>query len=697
MIVREFLTWWGINVDDKGVEKFEKGIERARKKADATGDALANMYDKPRNALGQFVKYKDSLFSGGSGKLLGGYVESINLIKEAAADAKRELMLLSGAFAVGAVGLGAFFKLAGDFEQTETAFEVLIGDADKARQKIAELQQFAASTPFNFANVADLSKRLMAYEVTADELIPTMTILGNIAAGVGKDKLPQLVLAFGQVKSATRLTGAELRQFTEAGVPLISELAKHFGTTSAEIKKMVENGKVGFKDVEKALQNLTGEGGRLNNMMQRQAGTLLGMFSNLVDNLQILAIEVGKRGLLGKAKEFLTGMIRFLETNRKQIIDNLQYAVELLIEGMAGLIALGKGAWNVFSGLAQAVGGTRKALEILGKTLLFLAGARMFFLLGKLSIGIAGVAKAVLGIGNAALITQVKIAWWAIMVGAAIAGLALIIEDVVGYFQGKKSLIGMILGDPKGITAAFDKLLDPIFSKLKGFGQDLGKSVIEGIKALSDADWKNIGTGMITALELILNVSSIPVRLGMAIAEGIVDGMIAGIQKNFPKLAAFLGIEDIVTKTGGVNKAAAGDAQTQAMRNMSWSDMLFSSMGFGNKDQRAQFDTAFPTKKPSGGFATEGEKEAWKQIWQMLTLMTAKSGPVWDKAYPPPVPKVPGAGGAGMTIGTLNQNLSIPPGMPTEQAQQMLDKSNKKTWDGVIRETSRAGSPAVDY
>jgi tape measure domain-containing protein len=124
--------------------------------------------------------------------------------------------------------------------------------------------------------------------------LPELKKLGDIAAGVGLDKFPQLTLAYGQVRAATKLTGAELRQFTEAGVPLLDELAKHFGTTAGAVQEMISDGGVKFKDVSKALQNLTSDGGRFNDLMAKQALTLGGVLSSVEDGFIKIQRELGQ-------------------------------------------------------------------------------------------------------------------------------------------------------------------------------------------------------------------------------------------------------------------------------------------------------------------------------------------------------------------------------------------------------------------
>lgn len=97
----------------------------------------------------------------------------------------------------------------------------MTGDARIADAFIREMTDFAKTTPFEIGNLETASKQLLAYGFEVQNVIPTMKMMGDISAGVGMEKLPNLIMALGQVKAATRLTGNEMRQFTEAGVPLL--------------------------------------------------------------------------------------------------------------------------------------------------------------------------------------------------------------------------------------------------------------------------------------------------------------------------------------------------------------------------------------------------------------------------------------------------------------------------------------------
>lgn len=184
-------------------------------------------------------------------------------------------------------------KSAADFEQSRIAFDTMLGSAEKGAKMMKTLSEFARKTPFELPEVVEGAKKLLAYNIEAEKIIPTLKMLGNISAGVGKDKLPQLILAFGQVKAATFLTGMELRQFTEAGVPLLDMLAKQSGKTAAQIKQDMESGvRIPFEDVERALGSMTGEGGKFFNLMERQSQSFSGVMSNVKDNIGRIAREI---------------------------------------------------------------------------------------------------------------------------------------------------------------------------------------------------------------------------------------------------------------------------------------------------------------------------------------------------------------------------------------------------------------------
>ncbi len=638
--IRELITKWGFSVDDKALDRVDRKLANVRGRADAVGAMATKALVRPAG-------------------LLGDLPASISMITSSARSARNLVLGLGAAFAANTFALGGFFKLIGNFEQIDIAFETLIGDADKARKTLAALKEFARTTPFNFGDVAELSKRLLAFGFAADDLIPIMTTLGNIAAGVGKDKLPQLVLALGQVKAATKLRGQELRQFTEAGVPLIGELAKTLGKPETAIQKMVSAGQIGYGDVEKALVNVTSAGGRFNNLMAKQSRSLLGIVSNIIDTIQLLAVDLGNRGLLKRAKEFAGNVLGVLEVHREKILDGLMAAADMLIMSLENMIRLAKASWQVFRGLATMVGGTRHAIELLIKSMLLLTGARMLFLLGKFGLGVLGVMRSFIMLGDAALVAQAKVALIPLAIGAAIAGLALIIEDVVAYFQGRKSITGLILADLDNLGAGLAKVIDPILKKVEEFGKTVGKSLIDGLSSLTSADWSKVGDVMMQALGFLLDASQIPLKIGLAIANGIIDGLAQGLQEKFPEFANFLGIGKGGIAAGGLKDAGPTppvDATGTKLFGMSAIDALRAVA------EAAGISTATPAS--AGAF---------------------------------PGRQIKGNGGGNSITITSPITVTVPPGTAPEKVGPIITEGLKQSLQGLMRETGRATAPAVSY
>lgn len=221
--------------------------------------------------------------SGSSGNALG-KLGKVGVIAAAGIAAAGAAVAAAGVMAV---------KSAGEYEQSRIAFDVMLGSADKARTLMTEIAQFAKTTPFELPEVVAGSKQLLAFGYAQEQIIPTMRKIGDVAAGVGVP-VGQLTTIFGQVKVAGRLMGQDLLQFTNAGVPMIEALAVTMKKPQTEIKKLIEQGQVGFPQVEAALNHLTGEGSKFGGMMEKQSKSFGGIVSNIKDGFgQILRSAVG--------------------------------------------------------------------------------------------------------------------------------------------------------------------------------------------------------------------------------------------------------------------------------------------------------------------------------------------------------------------------------------------------------------------
>lgn len=183
--------------------------------------------------------------------------------------------------------------LADKLEQTSISFEVLTGSGEKAKKLLWDLTQLAKESPtLELLSIRDTAKQLIAFGIDTDSVVGTIKMLGDVSAATGVD-ISRIGYAYGQVRSAGRLYGTELRQFTEAGVPLLATLANMYGVTEKSARKMVEDGKVSFNDMQEAFRKLTSEWWMMANMMSRQANTLSGKISKLKDEIAISMEEWG--------------------------------------------------------------------------------------------------------------------------------------------------------------------------------------------------------------------------------------------------------------------------------------------------------------------------------------------------------------------------------------------------------------------
>lgn len=190
-----------------------------------------------------------------------------------------------------------------EMEQYTTSLEVMLGSASKASAMIEKMRDFAAKTPLTLENVISGGSLLLNYGVDESNLIDTMTKLGDLASG-NAEKMDRITLAYGQMLAKGKVTGEELRQMAEAGVPLQTALAESIGVTGEEFSKMVSAGKVGIDDLNKAITGLTTGNGKFAGMMEKQSQTMQGMLSTLLDNLSEFMRKMGE-GAFGEAKSAL--------------------------------------------------------------------------------------------------------------------------------------------------------------------------------------------------------------------------------------------------------------------------------------------------------------------------------------------------------------------------------------------------------
>lgn len=198
----------------------------------------------------------------------------------------------------------------GEFQQLEVAMETMLGSATKAQALMSQMVQTAATTPFGLQEVAGGAKQLLAYGLEAEKVNDTLIRLGDIAAGLSIP-LGDLVYLYGTTMAQGRLYTQDLNQFTGRGIPMIKELAAQFGVAESKVKGLVEEGKVGFPEVQKVIENLTNEGGTFGGLMEKQSHTITGQISNIEDAFDMMFNEIGKEseGFINDALEATSWLV----------------------------------------------------------------------------------------------------------------------------------------------------------------------------------------------------------------------------------------------------------------------------------------------------------------------------------------------------------------------------------------------------
>lgn len=206
-------------------------------------------------------------------------------------------------------------EIGGEFEKQELALSAMLNDAGKASEIFGQIKNLAVISPFGVRELNDYTKRMKAFSIPYNELFDTTKRLADISAGVGVD-MGRIILAYGQVRSAAFLRGQELRQFTEAGIPMVDALADKFSKlenrviSAGEVIDMITKKKVSFEDVKDVLWGMTGEGGQFYNMQEVLSESLSAKWKNLGDGIDIMMADIAKSssGTLKGIAELLTGL-----------------------------------------------------------------------------------------------------------------------------------------------------------------------------------------------------------------------------------------------------------------------------------------------------------------------------------------------------------------------------------------------------
>lgn len=236
------------------------------------------------------------------------------------------LIVGAGAALATATGLGAAFavKTAAAAEQSLIQFETLTGSMEQAKATLAELTALGASTPFELPQLTEAAKKLLAARVPTTALKSELTALGNVSSATGAD-LGMLATVYGQMAGKGKIYAEDLQQFVEAGAGEIKQsLAESLNVSTAGLNDLMTAGKVGFSDMQKALQGLAGTSGKWSESMQKQSQTTIGLFSTLKDNIGQIFRALGQPLNDGPVKSFLQRLVAMTGTMGAVISNAIQ-------------------------------------------------------------------------------------------------------------------------------------------------------------------------------------------------------------------------------------------------------------------------------------------------------------------------------------------------------------------------------------
>lgn len=452
------------------------------------------------------------------------------------------VMPLAGAFAVG--GVVGFTKsvvnaVAGA-ENFNASMKVMLGGQEQAVRMSKELREFAMATPFDVPGLREYTTQLNSANVAQKEIIPTLDALGNIAAGVGSDKLPQIVRAFTQMKGKGTLLGGELLQFQEAGVPLLDELAKVTGKKASDISGNVAKLAIPFETVRQALFNMSAEGGKFHNLMAEQSQTI--------------------GGQLSAAGEAWGGFLEDIGTAMLPQITGAVGAFTTALDGVRGafnwVLANGDTIIGVFQGLAFVAG---------IYTIQLLANNRAYIVNNALQALAAMRMKAMalwtaLTTGSVATATTAQWSWNAALlanpIGLVVAAIAALVAGVIYCWNNFEGFRGVVMG--------VWEVLQRTFNWVAGYV----RPVIDGVTLAFKLWWNSLKEGLRDVGEFFSTVWGWLVQFkdfAVRVFGGFVDTILAPFRAALEALSILPGTSGILAKVKAVgSKVGAAFADGQA-------------------------------------------------------------------------------------------------------------------------------------
>lgn len=233
-------------------------------------------------------------------------------------------------------------EVTAQFELQRVSLGAIIQDQNRANQLFSEIKSFALKSPLKIMDLTTYTKQVAAYRIETDKLFDTTKRLADVSVGLGVD-MGRLVLAYGQVKAASYLRAAEVRQFTESGIPMLELLAEKFTelqgkmVSTEQVMDLISKRAVSFSMVEEIFNDMTSAGGMFYNMQEKQGNTLFGMWSKLGDAASVMYDQIGNTDSVHDAMEGMINLTTTLMRNWKNVartLDVVGVAIGIYVIGL---------------------------------------------------------------------------------------------------------------------------------------------------------------------------------------------------------------------------------------------------------------------------------------------------------------------------------------------------------------------------
>lgn len=327
-LIQDAIAKAGINTNVSASDVRAKRIEEINKRIqnsyDESREKIKKLQEQVRKLRGEYSNTSSSAnkYAGS----LGGITKNMRTQFSLAVQLRNQLANIYSVYAAERF-LTQIIEIGGEFQKQRVALQTMFKDATKADVLFGQIKELAVVSPFEFKELAGYTKLLAAFNIPYEEMYDTTKRLADISAGVGVD-MGRIILAYGQVRSAEFLKGTELRQFTEAGIPLLEQLRKKFeelgetGITVGDVFDKISKREVSFQMVKDVLWDLTNEGGQFYNMQGALADTLAGKLSNLRDAYDVMLADIAQSNdsLLEGGLDLITDLMSNWEEYSKIIL-----------------------------------------------------------------------------------------------------------------------------------------------------------------------------------------------------------------------------------------------------------------------------------------------------------------------------------------------------------------------------------------